>query len=66
MCRSTVKQEVADMSDAHDQSQALTAEELAEEVWDEESPATGGPQRKPHDAWHPDVNELLEQATAFE
>jgi len=54
------------MLDAHDQSQPLTSEELAEEVWDEESPATGGPQRKPHDAWHPDVNELLEQATAFE
>jgi hypothetical protein len=54
------------MPDTRAKAQRLTAEALAEEVWEDESPATGTPQAVSHDLWHPDVNELLAHSTSFE
>ena len=54
------------MPDTRRKSEPLTPEEIAQEVWDDESPATGDVMKAPHDLWHPDVNELLEHSASFE
>lgn len=54
------------MPDTRRKSEPLTPEEFAQEVWDDESPATGHAMTMPHDLWHPDVNELLEHSASFE
>ena len=64
--RLTVGTEVRVMPDTQRKSEPISPEEFAEEVWEDESPATGDPMKVPHDLWHPDVNELLEHSSSFE
>ena len=54
------------MTNGGEECDPLTPDEIAEEVWEDESPATVEPPKIPLDKRHPDVNELLKQTKSFE
>jgi hypothetical protein len=61
-----VETEVRMMTNGGEECDPLTPDEIAEEVWEDESPATVEPPKIPLDKRHPDVNELLKQTKSFE